>query len=112
MMCQYFALFMNKWALLILLGFLVGCEIWDANLRPDYGSSRAEQVCHPYGECSQGQWIAIVPERTPYPDSFTAHKECTQKIDQSMEALWWEESVTRGLEIGRCMRKLGFQLNP
>jgi hypothetical protein len=98
--------------IVVYVGFLAGCEVWEANRRPDYGSSRAELVCHPYGECSQGQWIAIVPERTPYPDSSTAYQECVEKIDQMTEVFWWEESVARGIEIGRCMRQLGFRLSP
>ena len=39
--------------------FLCGCSIWDSYLDPDYDTSRANRLCHPYGDCSQGTWVAV-----------------------------------------------------
>ncbi len=84
-----------------------GCSIWDANLHPDYQSTRADQLCHPYGNCSQGKWIAgegvIINSRE-------ASQQCDDMIRERYGNDWWEDSMARGLEIGRCMEKKGFTL--
>ncbi len=50
----------KKWALLLVVFFwLGGCSIWNSYLHPDYESTRADRLCHPYGECTQGTWVAV-----------------------------------------------------
>ena len=98
-----------EWSALILvisLG-LSGCSIWDGYEDPDYRSSRAEQVCHPYGQCSQGKWVA---RDGMAKDPHVAKVKCRETIDQQYGNRWWNDSVAKGLEIGRCMEKKGFQL--
>lgn len=103
---------------LILLGVLVammvtslsGCAIWESNGHPDYQSTRADYLCHPYGNCSGGNWVPLDPLKSDQPETATAYALCTQEIDRGHEDGWWRESVTRGLEIGECMQQLGFRL--
>ncbi len=84
-----------------------GCSIWNADLDPDYQSTRAEQLCHPYGQCSQGAWVDVSGSAQ---DSAVAKTQCTEVIDQRYGNGWWKDSVSRGLEIGRCMENKGFRL--
>ena len=87
-----------------------GCGIWESNEHPDYQSTRADFVCHPYGNCISGHWVLLDPFETDQPQASAAHALCAQEIDRGHEEIWWKESVTRGLEIGACMRQLGFRL--
>ena len=95
--------------LLILLAFfwLGGCSIWNGYLDPDYESSRADRLCHPFGDCSQGNWVAVDGSAK---DSTIAKTQCHEAIDQHYRNGWWEDSVARGLEIGRCMENKGYTL--
>ncbi len=94
--------------LLFLVIILVGgCSIWNANLHPNYGSSRAERLCHPYGECSQGTWVAV--DGTTQ-DVAEAQTSCHDVVAQRYGNGEWEESVAKGLEIRRCMEKKGYNL--
>ena len=86
---------------------LSGCGIWNAALDPDYKSSRADRLCHPYGECSQGTWVA---DAGTVQDPNVAKRECHETVDRNNGDEWWTESVARGLEIGRCMENKGFIL--
>ena len=97
------------WRLLLSLGIMLagGCSIWDANLDPNYKSSRADRLCHPYGECLQGTWVAV--------DGFShdvaeAKMSCHEVVAQRYGNGEWEESVAKGLEIRRCMEKKGYRL--
>ena len=92
---------------LFVLFFLGGCSLWNGYLDPDYESSRADRLCHPYGECSQGNWVADDGTAKDVP---VAKQECQEAVDQRYGNGWWADSVTRGLEIGRCMEKKGYTL--
>ena len=97
-----------KRALILLVFFwLGGCSIWNANLDPDYQSTRSEQLCHPYGQCSQGTWAGVNGFDQ---DPTIAKTQCTEEVDQRYGNGWWADSVARGLEIGRCMEKKGYRL--
>lgn len=85
---------------------LGGCSLWNSYLDPDYGSTRATLVCHPYGQCSQGIWVA---DEEVHLDSVAAKIQCQDEVDQQ-HGSWWDDSVSKGLEIGRCMEKRGFRL--
>ena len=87
--------------------FVGGCSIWNANLEPNYNSSRANRLCHPYGECSQGTWVAVDGAE---PDPSVAQNLCDELIAQRYENGEWENSVAKGLEVGRCMEKKGYRL--
>lgn len=89
---------------LFLLG---GCSIWDSYPHPDYDSSRADRVCHPYGDCLQGEWVAKAGSGE---DSAEARVRCLKQVAGSHGNGWWEHSVTRGLEIKECMEKEGYVL--
>ena len=100
---------MGECVLMLLVFFsLGGCSIWNEYLEPDYESSRAERLCHPYGQCSQGTWVAIdgmtKEEATP------TKIQCDEQVDQRYGNGWWADSVARGLEIKRCMEKQGYTL--
>jgi hypothetical protein len=86
---------------------LMGCSIWNSYPHPDYSSSRADRICHPYGDCSQGEWVEKFESGT---SSVDAQLECIAQIDQSRGNGWWKNSVTHGLEIGECMEKKGYVL--
>ncbi len=87
-----------------------GCldTIWKQYERPNYGPSRAEQVCHPYGDCSQGRWVA-----TPQAEGDVTHAywSCRDQFRQPTNG-WSKSSVSVGLEIGRCMQSTGYELVP
>jgi len=93
--------------LLVVFFWLGGCSIWNSYLQPDYGPTRADRVCHPYGDCSQGTWVAI--DGAPK-DSIEAKVLCHEEVGQRYGNGWWNDSVTRGLAIGTCMEKKGFTL--
>ncbi len=92
--------------ILIVFFWLGGCGIWNAYLDPDYGSSRADRLCHPYGDCSQGTWVG---SDVATQDSTAEKLQCQEAIDQRYTS-WWDDSVSRGLEIGRCMEGKGYSL--
>ena len=89
---------------------LGGCGVWDSNLHPDYQSTRADYICHPYGDCSYGRWVPVDPKTTDPADAMTSRVFCMQEIDRSHENAWWKDSVTRGVDIGECMEQRGFRL--
>ncbi|MDH5562247.1 MAG: hypothetical protein OEY91_01300 [Nitrospirota bacterium] len=94
--------------LVVCLG-LCGCSIWDSYVEPDYHSSRADRLCHPYGNCSQGEWVAV--DGTAI-DSGEAHTQCIEMADQRQGNGWWADSISRGLDVGGCMESKGFRLRP
>jgi len=97
----------GKWLFLLAVFFwLGGCSLWNSYLHSDYGSSRADRLCHPYGDCSEGTWV---PDGA-IKDSTEAKAECGGAVNQLHGNGWWEDSVARGLEIGTCMKKKGFVL--
>ncbi|MCA9460690.1 MAG: hypothetical protein KC590_01035 [Nitrospira sp.] len=90
-----------------------GCAIWESNRHPDYQSTRAAYICHPYGNCYQGQWGPVDSLGTDQPEATVSHSVCRQEIDRGHEEdVWWDKSVTRGLEIETCMLQKGFRLVP
>jgi len=98
---------LGKYAFVLFVFFwLGGCSVWNAYLDPDYESSRADRLCHPYGQCSQGTWVAGVGTAE---DSTAAKTQCHDALDQRYGS-WWDNSVARGLEIGRCMEEKGYSL--
>ncbi len=101
---------MNDWVRIVvmcMICLLGGCTIWDSQNDPDYSSSRAERICHPYGNCSQGTWVA----KTEGAEDWQGMKRyCTEAVDKKYESGWWNDSVTRGMEISRCMELHGFTL--
>jgi len=99
--------FIHLW--IIALGvFLSGCitEIWDRYENPDYRSTRAEQLCHPYGACVQGTWVGREGIAT---DPKDAYYVCVEQYRQPRNT-WSEGTVAQGLEVGRCMRAMGYRL--
>lgn len=98
----------RKCVLIFLVFFwLGGCSIWNGDLEPDYESSRADRLCHPYGQCTQGFWVAIDGTAK---DPILVKTQCDEVVDQRYGNGWWADSVSRGLEIGSCMEKHGFRL--
>jgi len=93
--------------ILCMFFWLGGCSIWNGYLYPDYESSRADRLCHPYGQCSQGMWVA---DDGMVQDSTLAKVQCQEAVDQRSGNGWWDDSVARGLEIGRCMEEKGYTL--
>ena len=89
---------------------LGGCGVWGFNLQPDHQSTRADYICHPYGDCSYGHWVPVAPGITDPADAMTSRVFCMQEIDRSHENAWWKDSVTRGVNIGECMEQRGFRL--
>ncbi len=86
---------------------LGGCSIWESYSHPDYSSSRADRICHPYGDCSQGEWISKDGVET---DPAEARLQCVDQVTESHGNGWLKNSVTNGLEIGECMEKKGYVL--
>lgn len=99
---------LGKWLLLFVAFFgLGGCSLWNSYLDHDYQSTRADRLCHPYGECSQGTWVAVNGSAK---DSTEAKTQCRDEADQHSGNGWWKDSVARGLAIGACMEKKGYRL--
>lgn len=93
--------------ILFVFFWLGGCSIWNGYLDSDYESSRADRLCHPFGQCSQGIWVA---GDGTVQDSTLAKVQCQEVVDQRYRNEWWADSVARGLEIGSCMEKKGYTL--
>jgi len=94
----------------ILVGtmFLSGCasDIWDRYAYPNYGFSRADRLCHPYGSCDQGRWTQVGKSEI---DSIIDYVTCEdQTLDQYSH--WSLQTVTMGFEVGRCMQNKGYEL--
>ncbi len=102
-----------QWMCLLLLSLVIilvgGCSLWNANFDPNYKSSRADRLCHPFGECSQGTWVAVDGAEQ---DPTVVKKQCAKLVAQLYGNGEWEDSVAQGLEIGRCMEKKGYALQP
>jgi len=96
--------------LIIIMGALMlsGCitEIWESYAFPDYGSSRADRLCHPYGNCGQGQWVQTGKSKI---DAIIDYVTCE---DQTLEQYktWSLRTVTMGFEVGHCMEGKGYEL--
>jgi hypothetical protein len=98
----------GKWLLVFVLFFVLsGCSLWNSYLDPDYQSSRADRLCHPYGECLQGTWVAVHGSAK---DVTEAKTQCREELDRRYGNGWWKDSVARGLEIGTCMENKGYRL--
>jgi len=101
----------NCWGNGLMLGLsfflLGGCSIWESYSHPDYSSSRAERICHPYGDCSQGEWLS---KHGIGADPTKAQLQCVEEVAEIHGNGWWKNSVTNGLEIGECMEKKGYVL--
>lgn len=101
--------YLGKFLLLSLsFFFLGGCSIWESYFHPDYDSTRADRICHPYGDCSQGEWVAKDGTGT---NSTEAQLQCVAQVAGNHGNGWWNNSVTHGLEIGECMEKKGYVLS-
>jgi hypothetical protein len=98
-------LLMLSWNVIL----LSGCNMWNSYSHPDYDSSRADRICHPYGNCTQGEWVPK-NEAESEMDAAEAQLQCAELINESHGNSWWKNSVTHGLEIGECMEKKGFVL--
>jgi hypothetical protein len=100
--------YMKRVYLFLFWVLLPGCiaPIWQQYETPDYSPSRADQICHPYGFCSQGKWLATSLAQE---DSTSASMACRDEIRQTGDG-WSESSVSVGLEIGRCMWSKGYEL--
>ena len=94
--------------LTLMLLLMSGCvgDYWDGYTNPDYGHERAEQICHPYADCSQGVWVATARAEV---DSTRAYNGCREEV-QEYHTGWSESTVSMGLEVGRCMRSKGYEL--
>ncbi len=101
--------FIQGKCVLVFIGFfwLGGCSLWDGYVHPDYDSSRADRLCHPYGQCSQGSWVDVDGSAR---EPLVVQTECEKSVDQRYGNGWWKNSVARGLEIGNCMEQQGFIL--
>ncbi|UCE63903.1 MAG: hypothetical protein JSU59_01730 [Nitrospirota bacterium] len=99
---------MNRTSLFLLWVLLPGCigTIWQQYETPNYSPSRADQICHPYGSCSQGKWA---PTALAQGDSTSASMACRDEIRKPSDG-WSDSSVSVGLEMGRCMRSRGYEL--
>lgn len=94
----------------MMVGFIGGCGFWESIGFPDYGTTRADRVCHPFGGCSQGRWVPIESAQADLLDPEVSYQNCAQQADRGREDGWWRRSVARGLEIGECMEDSGFRL--
>ena len=104
------AFWQSRLMIVIMVGFVGGCGFWESIGHPDYGFSRADRVCHPYGGCSQGRWVPIESAQADHLDPEFSYQTCTKQVDRGRDDGWWRGSVTRGLEIGECMKVSGFLL--
>ena len=101
---------LRSWLGPILVGtvFLSGCvsNIWDKYAYPNYGSSRSDRLCHPYGSCVQGSWMKVGKSEI---DAIIDYVTCE---DQTLEQYhnWSLQTVTMGFEVGRCMQGKGYEL--
>jgi hypothetical protein len=84
-----------------------GCSIWESYLHPDHGTTRADRICHPYGDCVPGKWVSRDGAET---DPTSAHSVCVALVIAEPGNDWKKDSVTEGLEIGECMEQKGFIL--
>ena len=100
---------MNRYSLFFLWVFLPGCigTIWQQYETPDYGISHADQICHPYGFCSQGKWVTTARAKG---DPIPVYMACRDETGQ-LSGEWSEISISVGLEAGHCMRSKGYQLS-
>ena len=101
----------SKLSGILLIGFLFfpmsGCSIWESYPYPNNSSARAERICHPFMDCSQGQWV------NSDGSAFGAEenkKHCEELTDAQHDSPWWGTSISRGLEVNRCMQKEGYTL--
>ncbi|MDR4462610.1 MAG: hypothetical protein MRJ67_19150 [Nitrospirales bacterium] len=88
----------------LLLG---GCNLWESYYHPDHGSSRADRLCHPYGDCVQGKWVSA---NGAGKDPMETHSACVALVAAEQGNDWTRNSVTQGLEISECMEQQGFTL--
>ena len=98
----------KKGGCVVLLFAMVGClgETWEQYAIPQHGLTRADRICHPYGQCIQGVWVKDNPTEM---DPEQAHQICAEEYRQLYPS-WSEDTVTTGLEIGRCMKAKGYTL--
>ncbi|GJL62271.1 MAG: hypothetical protein NPIRA04_09250 [Nitrospirales bacterium] len=89
---------------------LNGCiaDTWQSYAAPQYGRDRAERICHPYSQCTQGVWMT---DERGQEDANVVHARCTEEKLQR-ENGWSKDTVSLGLEINRCMMANGYRLVP
>ena len=70
---------------LVLIGslLLAGCllETWEGLVQDEYTSSRADRICHPYGDCEQGEWVRIGKSES---DTFLAYLESMRTVIKAL----------------------------
>ncbi|WP_447971119.1 hypothetical protein [Nitrospira sp. M1] len=101
-----------RMGLYAMLGAVVlnGCiaDTWESYAAPQHGRDRAERICHPYTQCSQGVWVMHEPGQA---DVDVVHARCTEEKLRG-ENGWSKDTVSLGLEINRCMVDNGYRLVP
>ena len=97
---------LKVWGLLVLCSMFWGCEVWEQYVRPDYSASRAERLCHPFGECTQGHWVHVGKSEI---DAIVDYDECGYDYEHRY-GKWGSPSVSTGLEMGECMKSKGYTL--
>ncbi|GJL66709.1 MAG: hypothetical protein NPIRA05_16800 [Nitrospirales bacterium] len=87
---------------------LNGClvDTWQRYAAPQHGRDRAEQICHPYSQCTKGVWVTDEPDQE---DWTVVHARCTEE-KLHRENGWSKDTVSLGLEINRCMVESGYRL--
>ncbi|MCA9470800.1 MAG: hypothetical protein MRJ96_00520 [Nitrospirales bacterium] len=101
----------ENWWPVVLLGIVInttGCvaEAWNSYATPHYGRERAEQICHPYGHCSQGTWVA---RSSVEPDPAESYRTCVER-NMRRENGWLKNTVAFGMEVNHCMVMNGYEL--
>lgn len=95
---------------LLMVLALPGCglDFWERHATPQsqYGRERAELLCHPFNDCTQGTWVA---DENISGDPNEAYVQCTEE-KLRYENGWSKDTVSMGLEINRCMEGKGYRL--
>lgn len=95
--------------LLIVVSCLVlsGCVFDSLNqyAEDDYGSDRADRLCHPTWDCQQGKWERVGKSEI---DMIVDYAQCEGNLEPYGE--WLRTTVSLGLEAKRCMEMKGYAL--
>ena len=97
---------LQTWGLLVLCFMFWGCEVWEQYVRPDYSAARAERLCHPFGDCTQGHWVHVGKSEI---DAIVDYEECENDFEHR-HGKWGAQSVAIGLAMEECMESKGFTL--
>jgi hypothetical protein len=97
-----------KFFALILFGLILsGCVSSSLNqyAEYDYGSNRADRMCHPYWDCQQGQWKLVGKSEI---DMIVDYANCEKDLE--VHGVWLSPTVASGMEAGHCMEMKGYTL--